>query len=552
MSVCLGNDYSSSVGRGVIQVWSRREGTVSGQVSSKPKAWNNSHTVKVKRVGKKRQRETTPETSPSQSPKFEKKLMDTVTNRNIQTELNAEIGPVMSPDGAVRHTHFSSLLTKLKPKEVLELQRTYEGRLPLGKVSETELDEWKEAYPELVENDQVKFEYNCFSKELQIICLPLPTHDALQLFFTRRVGSCLEAKFGSAAEDLADIGSGTSFSGFRGDPSGSSEKLPDAYVQVPDGEFPTIVCEAGFSEAKEELLEDAKLWLLKTAGQTKVVIILAFTEVMPKRGQVALDGDTPAGETQDGGQTFIPKIDKEMSVTDLAKQLFEVNKEGKLAKPLVGNLTAKLSLYKASKTGEDIIEVFSTMVLPRPPANDPGPTEFFITIEEVLGSPPPDGHAGDDKITFSIPSLQKYIERSITRTELFRATRRAKKLRSKVDGLEAEQTFAKSKKRRLDPMACYDDLLPLAISSIGGLSATHFQPPSKHESPPSSTSQSSLESFISTQSTSITVAAPKPPLKGQTMHLYTASIALRTPCILHPPSSYPASQQPYYKNSSKN
>ena len=53
--------------------------------------------------------------------------------------------------------------------------------------------------------------------------------------------------------------------------------------------------------------------------------------------------------------------------------------------------------------------------------------------------------------------------------------------------------------------------------------------------PPSATNQSSLESFISTQSTSTITAAPKIPPKGQTMHLYTpASMACTTPCILHP------------------
>ncbi|PUU75338.1 hypothetical protein B9Z19DRAFT_1131471 [Tuber borchii] len=355
------------------------------------------------------------------------------TKNERESVVHEEIRPVMSPSAAVQNADLSSFFKKIKPNDFLELQRNYEGRLRLGKVSETELEDWKDKYPELVDNDQLKFEYNCFSKELHIICLPLPTHDALQLFFTRRVASCLEAKFGSAVEDLVDIGSGTSFSGFRGDPSGSSDKLPDAYVRVAGGEFPTIVCEAGYSESEEVLLEDARLWLLQTAGQTKIVIILAFTEVMPKGGQVAQDGDTPAGETQDGGQTFIPKINKETSVIDLAKQLFELNKEGKLAKPLVGNLTAKLSLYKASKTGEEIVEDFST-------------------TKKCWEAPPPDGHAGDDKITFSIPSLLKYIERSIPYTELFRATHRAKKLRSKVDGLEEEQTFAKSKRRRLDPM----------------------------------------------------------------------------------------------------
>ena len=42
--------------------------------------------------------------------------------------------------------------------------------------------------------------------------------------------------------------------------------------------LPAIVCEAGFSENWDKLMEDARLWLLCTGGETKIVFVLSFTE----------------------------------------------------------------------------------------------------------------------------------------------------------------------------------------------------------------------------------------------------------------------------------
>ena len=45
-----------------------------------------------------------------------------------------------------------------------------------------------------------------------------------------------------------------------------------------DSKLPAIVCEAGFSENWDKLMEDTRLWLLCTGGETKIVFVLSFTE----------------------------------------------------------------------------------------------------------------------------------------------------------------------------------------------------------------------------------------------------------------------------------
>jgi len=50
---------------------------------------------------------------------------------------------------------------------------------------------------------------------------------------------------------------------------------------LPGADFPTVICEAGWSERLEALLDDARLWLLHTNGQTKAVVLVSFTESYP-------------------------------------------------------------------------------------------------------------------------------------------------------------------------------------------------------------------------------------------------------------------------------
>ena len=116
---------------------------------------------------------------------------------------------------------------------------------------------------------------------------------------------------------------------FKGDWTGSSEKLPDAYVNFADEEFPRIVCEAGWAGKHTELMDDARLWLLQTAGQTYLVIIFSFTEstaenTLPSsgaNGEIARE----AGQGSQDEKTVIDSIDEATNLDDLAEKLLKLN-----------------------------------------------------------------------------------------------------------------------------------------------------------------------------------------------------------------------------------
>ena len=59
----------------------------------------------------------------------------------------------------------------------------------------------------------------------------------------------------------------TNFNVLR-DYCGKSMKIPDGYVQLPDADFSTIVCKAGWSKKHYTLLDDPRGLLLYTNGQT--------------------------------------------------------------------------------------------------------------------------------------------------------------------------------------------------------------------------------------------------------------------------------------------
>jgi len=246
------------------------------------------------------------------------------------------------------------------------------------------------------------------------------------------------------------------FTGFKGDWTGSSEKLPDAYVQLADTEFPRIVCEAGWSEKHTELMDDARLWLLHTAGQTRLVIILSFTEstltvenALPALGAEA-EVASGSGQGIQDENTIIGSIDEATKLNDLAKKLIELNQAGQLSRPLVRKLGATLYGYRASEDGLDIVPSFKETLLPPKEADGGILTDFPLTMRDLLGESLPEGQDPGGKITLSLATLVELIERSIPRTEHVRAARRAKMLLKKAGVWVEEETFAQCKRRRLN------------------------------------------------------------------------------------------------------
>ncbi|PUU75371.1 hypothetical protein B9Z19DRAFT_1067466 [Tuber borchii] len=385
--------------------------------------------------------------------------------------------------------------------------------------------------------------------------------------------------------------------------------MPDSFVQLLGGKFPTIVCETGWSESMEQLKQDARLWLLKTNGETKVVVVLAFREKYPKardgdsfelrpppliietcldtrnltanqslvisdaegekwnvdeatdaaaaraglnaeprrsvcegpaRHEVILerwgvgseascqgapsaansdgvtftpnmsnnrptpstagseaiilktqnvindnhgatDGPTPSAASSspttllsdnepiisttagcelavppvprdDRQETLIAGIDEDTDLITLAERLFDLNEQGGLKPPLLGNVYATLHLFKATEAGDDIVETFFANLLPPETGAAETPNVFGITLRDLLGDRVPKGHDPAYEITFPLEDLKEVIQSSIPGTTRLRATDRAIKLVKESIGSNGEPTFAQRKRQKLDPI----------------------------------------------------------------------------------------------------
>ena len=86
---------------------------------------------------------------------------------------------------------------------------------------------------------------------------------------------------------------------------------------------------------------------------------------MDKEPRTGRDGPEAYGEEK----MVVDSIDGTTSFHDLATRLLDLNHQGKLRKPLVGDLTATVHIYKANKDRTEIEESFKATLLP-PPTNN--------------------------------------------------------------------------------------------------------------------------------------------------------------------------------------
>ena len=219
-----------------------------------------------------------------------------------------------------------------------------------------------------------------------------------------------------------------------------------------DADFPAVVCEAGWAETLEELMEDVRLWLLHTRGQTRIAIVMCFTETRITSGT---DLESEVSEDESGTERWqteerilIESIDESTKLHDLANRLRDLNGQDKLRMPLIGQLESSLSVYRASEDFQDITEIFGTTILPPPPIDSAEPRAFQITMQDIFGEDIPAELKPMDAITFSLPVLEGLVAKSISGTAWLRANGRAEKLMKEAGVWEERETFAQYKRRR--------------------------------------------------------------------------------------------------------
>ena len=174
----------------------------------------------------------------------------------------------------------------------------------------------------------------------------------------------------------------------------------------------------------------------------------ALLEVVDK--ELCIGRDEPGDRSEE--QMVVDSIDGTTSFHDLAARLLDLNHQGKLRKPLVGDLRATVHIYKANKDRTDIEESFKATLLP-PLTNDlqtKAPTGFGILLEDLLGGQVPDNLDPADVVWFSFEKLQMFITSSLPKTEKHRAMKRAAKLLKDAGESEERETWTQGKRRRLN------------------------------------------------------------------------------------------------------
>ena len=110
-------------------------------------------------------------------------------------------------------------------------------------------------------------------------------------------------------------------------------------------------------------MDDAHLWLLGTEGQTKIVVILFFMESQLRGNPVE---DTTDANSNTEEQTLIDSVNQSTTQINVAEMLAQLNQCAKWKTPFIGDLSAALHLFRATKDYEDIEEFFNSTVLPLP------------------------------------------------------------------------------------------------------------------------------------------------------------------------------------------
>jgi len=218
---------------------------------------------------------------------------------------------------------------------------------------------------------------------------------------------------------------------------------------LPGADFPIVVCEDGWSEKFEALLDDARLWLLHTNGQTRAVVLVSFTENyaggsleggnngpevekdIPEVGEgktvIGVEDDEQRGGgekdaeepvTLSEEQMVVESISEATGYRSLATGLLDLNRQGKLKEPLVGTLGATVHVYKACEDGKEIKESFMATLLP-PPEGDLEEEEisgFGVELVDLLGDNVPKGHDPKSKVMFSLKKLGEFVRTSLPQT----------------------------------------------------------------------------------------------------------------------------------------
>lgn len=265
------------------------------------------------------------------------------------------------------------------------------------------------------------------------------------------------------------------FTGFAGEYEGlGSRKAPDAYVKVAgtDG-FPSVVVESGWAESMEDLVKDARLWLLGTGGATKVCIVVHFLEERaarvpkpesdddndsPAAASDDEDGDTVSASTEatDPGPVdpfpeetaLLASITSTTPLNTISSDLLALHRLQQLSQPLLRQFTASFHVYRANATLTGIRKVCTLTVLPAPLPDADSNQTFELSLQDLYGDAAvAEGVDPQRKVRFEMAELREDIADQVPAMEKMRSDARALAVMRQVRGGVGGETFSMGKKR---------------------------------------------------------------------------------------------------------
>ena len=216
MSVVCGGDYSTSrEWRPMPILVGKASPTVGSSVSYIPGDTRGRY-IPSGKSPKKRIRTKTPSPPPSPTcnpTRIDHDLVNTMIVPQSEWLINMK-----SPQPSYSHhtealkaMEIPSFLRDLDANKILTLQENHEGTLFMGNISSHDIGIWTSRYPEVLEADDVKYEYNFLNDRFIIKCATTPTHDALQIYFEQEVLHSMAERFGRAeVRKMIVVTSGTS------------------------------------------------------------------------------------------------------------------------------------------------------------------------------------------------------------------------------------------------------------------------------------------------------------------------------------------------------
>lgn len=296
----------------------------------------------------------------------------------------------------------------------------------------------------------LRYTYDASTSTLITRCMPSPIHDAVQVFFQRRLKQLIiERRISYADSTRFELQTGTDVGRFTGDRAGS-RKQPDVAVMAAgdddeddlNSDFPLVAVEVGFSEGYEALKNDMELWLVGSEGKVRVVVLISLLETPHYQAhQFLTDDDDPSADHP--GENHSPVVAPPAPYgAYLHNDLI-----------LVGQITGFLELWRLDATTKLPVRTLHQNIFPSGTAPYASDT-FELTMLDLFGWPDrvPQGCSPDEPVVFQLAEYRKVVAKAVlrfARLRLDKVEKEKRKMRDEEDADRGDADWRGGKRRRV-------------------------------------------------------------------------------------------------------